>query len=70
VIARRRTKGTPSKLTSDVKEAVLRAFNGAGGAAYLERVAQENPVAFLTLLGRLVPREIALGITPDLSLRR
>lgn len=64
-----RTKGTPNKTTAQVKEAILRAFDKVGGAAYLEKVATEDPKTFCTLLGRVLPTEItapeggAVGVT-------
>lgn len=54
-----RTKGTPNKVNGAVKDAILRAFNRVGGAMYLEKVANEDPKTFCTLLGKVVPTEIA-----------
>lgn len=51
-----RTKGTPNKLTAEVRAAVLQALDQAGGVEYLVRMAQEHPPAFLSLVGRLLPR--------------
>jgi len=53
-----RPKGKPNKLTRDVKEMVLTALNDAGGAEYLRRQADENPGAFLVLVGKLLPKQI------------
>lgn len=57
-----RKKGTPNRLTSDVRGMVLAALDGAGGLRYLIRQAEENPTAFLTLVGRTLPREIQATI--------
>ena len=54
-----RVKGTPNKLTGDVKAMVLKALNGAGGAAYLQRQADENPGAFMALVGKVLPLTVA-----------
>ena len=35
---------------------VLEALNGLGGVEYLRQQAVENPSAFLSLLGKLVPK--------------
>ena len=35
-----------------------------GGSAYLVRVAKENPAAFCTLLGKLLPHELATSGGP------
>lgn len=53
-----RVAGTPNKLTSTVKEMVLAALDGVGGLKYLKKQAYENPTAFLTLVGRIIPTEI------------
>ncbi len=53
-----RAAGTPNKTTAQVKEAILKAFEKVGGATYLEKVAQEDPKTFCTLLGRVLPTEL------------
>jgi hypothetical protein len=50
-----RTKGTPNKLSADLKEMILGALNKAGGQKWLETQAEKNPVAFMTLLGKILP---------------
>ncbi|MGH6828164.1 MAG: hypothetical protein ACREFW_04570 [Rhizomicrobium sp.] len=52
-------KGVPNKLTRALKDLVLAALADAGGQAYLARQADENPTAFMGLLGKLLPRELA-----------
>ena len=52
-----RPKGVPNKLTGQVKDMILGALADAGGQQYLARQADENPVAFMSLLGRIVPVE-------------
>jgi len=58
-----RTKGTPNKLTADVKAMILNALENKGGVDYLEKQAEEHPTAFMTLLGRVLPLQI--GGDPD-----
>lgn len=53
-----RPKGSKNKITADVKAAILEAFNGAGGAKYLQRQAEQNPQAFMTLLGKVLPMQV------------
>ena len=36
-------------------------LEGVGGQAYLERQANENPTAFLTLLARTLPKDVSVG---------
>lgn len=65
-----RPKGVQNKLTRTVKEAIEAAFNGVGGHEYLMRQAEENPQAFLTLLGKIIPAQVQQEISnPDGSLR-
>lgn len=54
-----RKKGTTNKFTRDIKEAILIAFNGAGGARWLERLAKskEHKHIFAGLLGKAMPTE-------------
>jgi hypothetical protein len=53
-----RKPGVPNKLTADVKEMILGALERVGGEDYLAQQAQENPTAFLSLLGRVLPKQI------------
>jgi hypothetical protein len=51
-------KGKPNKVTADVKTMILGALSDAGGQDYLARQALEKPVAFLALLGRVMPLQL------------
>lgn len=54
-----RKKGTPNKHTRHIRELIRASLERAGGEEYLARMAEENPAAFLGLVGRLVPVEVA-----------
>lgn len=58
-----RPKGVPNKITTDLKRAILEAAEAAGGddgtSGYLVRQAHENPVAFLSLLGKVLPTTVS-----------
>lgn len=58
-----RPKGSQNKTTALLKDAILQAAQNAGGAdglvGYLEHQASENPAAFMTLLGKVLPMQIA-----------
>jgi hypothetical protein len=58
-----RQKGVPNKLTRTVKEAIEAAFEGVGGAQYLMEQAQQNPQAFMTLLGKIIPAQVQADLT-------
>lgn len=53
-----RPAGTPNKVTTAVKEMIVMALDNAGGLDYLTRQAEENPKAFLSLLGRVLPLQV------------
>lgn len=57
-----RPKGSPNKTTALLKDAILRAATDAGNGdmvAYLTRQAIDNPGPFLSLLGKVLPMQIA-----------
>ena len=53
-----RKKGTPNKNTKLIKDMVAEALDRAGGVQYLVGVAEENPSAFCTLLGKVLPLNV------------
>ena len=53
-----RQKGTPNKITADIKGAILGAFGKVGGEDYLARVAIEHPQVFCALLGKVLPIQV------------
>lgn len=58
-----RPKGSINKIHFEVKEMILTALNNVGGQEYLTRQAEENPTAFLSLLGKVIPRDIKTEIS-------
>src|SRR5262245_14094618 len=59
-----RQKGTPNKLTVELKDAILKAAELAGDeqgiVGYLHTIAVAQPQAFLTLLGKVLPKDVTL----------
>lgn len=53
-----RKKGTLNKTTKALKEMILEALDNKGGVAYLARQADENPTAFLALVGKVLPMTV------------
>ena len=53
-----RLKGVPNKATKALKDMILGALDDAGGQDYLRRQSIENPTAFLTLIGKVLPTTI------------
>lgn len=54
-----RKKGVPNQITTDLKNMILGALDKAGGQEYLTKQAKENPTAFMTLIGKVLPLAIA-----------
>lgn len=57
-----RAKGTPNKTTALLKDAILRAATDAGNGdlvKYLTAQALANPGPFLSLLGKVLPLQVA-----------
>jgi len=52
-----RKKGVPNKFTGELKEMILLALDEAGGKGYLVTQATQNPTAFLTLVGKVLPMQ-------------
>jgi hypothetical protein len=52
-----RPKGAANRMNRTLRDMILGALDDAGGQAYLAEQAHQNPAAFLTLLGRVLPRE-------------
>lgn len=65
---RGRPKGAQNKLTKTVKQAIEAAFDQVGGADYLARMAEQQPAAFLTLIGKVLPMQVEHS-NPDGSLK-
>ena len=53
-----RQVGTPNKLTSTFREAVLLAYQNIGGHEAFSKWAAENPTEFYRIAARLIPTEI------------
>lgn len=58
-----RVKGTPNKLTAQVKEMILKALDEAGGVEYLVEQARLSPSAFLALVGKVLPLQVNADVS-------
>ena len=50
-----RPKGGRNKTTALIKDMVIKALEQAGGVDYLVEVSKDNPAAFCTLIGKVIP---------------
>lgn len=56
-----RPKGSPNKVTKELKDMILEALDKSGGVAYLQERANDprTAAAFLSLIGKVLPTTIA-----------
>ncbi len=64
-----RPKGAANKINRELKDMILGALNDAGGQQYFVEQASKNPVAFMVLLGKVLPMQIAGDPTEPLQIR-
>ncbi len=53
-----RVKGVPNKVTGQLKDMILEALGQSGGVDYLVSQARDNPTAFMSLVGRVLPLQV------------
>lgn len=54
-------KGRPNKVTAEIKDMIRGALEQAGGQDYLARQAEENPAAFMGLIGKILPKDVNMA---------
>lgn len=54
-----RRKGSVNKVNAALKDMILQALHNKGGVVYLEAQAEENPTAFMTLVGKVLPLTVS-----------
>jgi hypothetical protein len=54
-----RPRGARNKISRELKEMILAALDKAGGEQYFVEQANTNPVAFLTLIGKVLPLQVS-----------
>lgn len=60
-----RQKGTPNKMTRNVKEALSQAFDDIGGISSLVEWGRANPDEFYKLWVKLLPTEVKAELTGE-----
>lgn len=67
-----RKRGTPNKVTRQLKDMILTALDRAGGhkggVGYLTWAAKKQPRAFLALVGRVLPLQVTGGTDNKLTI--
>ena len=59
-----RKPGSKNKDTETIRIAVMRSFEAVGGWEYLAEMARTQPTAYMTLLGKILPHELATSGGP------
>lgn len=54
-----RPKGVVNKNTAALKDMILGALSNVGGIEYLSRQAEDNPTAFMGLIGKVLPMTVS-----------
>lgn len=62
-----RKKGTTNVKTALLKDTILAALEAVGGQEYLEKQARLEPVAFLGLIGKILPKEIDANVKGEIK---
>ena len=60
-------KGVPNKNTTELKAMISGALQDVGGRDYLARQAEENPTAFMGMLGKILPKEVKQEISGSIG---
>ena len=58
-------KGIPNAVTKELKDMIWGALDDAGGQAYLADQAIQSPAAFMSLVAKVLPRD--MNITADVK---
>lgn len=62
-----RQKGSQNRVNADLKSMIEGALGTLGGEGWLVSSAQENPAAFMSLLGKILPRDLNVAVDVALS---
>lgn len=63
-----RKKGSQNKNTQEIKSMIMAALDNVGGVEYFITQAKENPIAFLGLIGKILPKEIAAELNGNMTI--
>ena len=62
-----RKPGSLNKITKDINEALIESFDILGGVNYLVEQGKANPVAYMSLLGKKLPKDVNNNVTLNKS---
>lgn len=64
-----RKKGSGNKASVEIKDMIRGALNDAGGQKYLKAQSEKNPVAFMGLIGKIIPADVNAKLQGDFTFR-
>ena len=63
-----RKKGTPNKINAQIRDAVFAALeHDEGATAFFIKQKEDNPVAYMGLVGKLLPKQVEGEISGDIE---
>lgn len=68
-----RKPGVPNKVTHDLRLTIVSAMHEAhpeGAKGYLRQMAQQEPVAFMGLVGKCLPKEIIGSVDNNINIQK
>jgi len=57
-----RPKGSTDRKNNAIKDMILASLDEVGGKGYFVQQATENPAAYMGLIGKVLPKEVAVEI--------
>ena len=60
-----RKAGTPNKVGQDIQAMLKASLSRVGGIEYLVKQSEENPVAYMGMISKLLPRQVEAQVTHD-----
>jgi hypothetical protein len=58
-----RPKGSTNHQAAAIKDMLRAALDKVGGLDYFVRQAEENPTAFMTLIGKTIPADVNIAVS-------
>lgn len=65
-----RQKGTPNIVSAELRAMIEQALHAEGGVRYLRTQAQDNPTAFLALVGKCLPKDMTVKADVSVEVRQ
>ena len=62
-----RGKGVENVITQDLRTMAMGSLAAVGGQKYLEQQAIVNPVAYMTFIGKFVPRDVVANVNANIT---